>query len=206
MPRQLKGARKDSKLWETRNLDEHVGLIKRQVEKSLVDPETRQLAVQIVSCAFDYAKDRRRNGDEVAVVEAWGKKFRIPNPDVCPRARDARGEITAVWNFVVANFRYVYDPTETDFFATAKYSLEAGGGDCDDATIVFAALLKSLGFYVAARVVSTKSNPGSWVHVYPIVGFPKDNPREWIALDMTVEGFKPGDQYNEIARHQDYML
>lgn len=185
-------------------LDEHVGYIARQLKRSLEEGGVRQLAVKLVSSVYDFAHDPR-SGEEVRVVRAWGKTFLAPPGGICP-SRDDMCEIEKVWDFMVLNFRYVYDPTEYDTFATAKESMLAGGGDCDDATIAFAALLGSIGFRVLGRVISEKSRPREWVHIYPMVGVPKDNPSQWIPLDMTVDGSTPGWEYPNIARHKDYLL
>ena len=109
----------------TANLDEHIGLIKRQVDRSLQDPEIRQLAVKLVSARFDYMK-HPRSGRTVPYITAWGERFLVPDKDVCD-PRDSRCEVERIWDFTVLNVRYVYDPDEIDFFATAKATLEAGG-------------------------------------------------------------------------------
>lgn len=185
------------------NIDEHVFEIKRMLDRSLVDAETRQLAVRIVSGAYDYIT--APNGEQVAVVRAYGRNFRAPPGRPCEQ-RDEECEIEKIWDFVVLNFRYVYDPADIDTFATARESLLAGGGDCDDATILFAALLGLIGFRVIGRVVSTVDDPNTWVHIYPMVAVSKDHPEKWVALDCTVAGALPGWEYPEIAHARDYVL
>lgn len=192
--------------WDTgQSLDQHMKLISRQVERSMRDPETRQLAVKIVSGAFDYVSDPR-TGERVPIITAWGKRFRAPESGLDIRARDDEAEIIAMWDFVVLNVRYVYDPVDVDTFATAKHTLDAGGGDCDDGVILFAALLKSIGFRVIARVIATKQDPQSWVHTYALVGVPKDNPDSWITLDWTVARATPGWEYPGVAAHEDFEM
>jgi len=187
----------------THSIDEHVGVIKQQVVKSLRDPETRQLAVKLVSDRVQWVK---RGGKDVPIIRAWGHDFKPAGGVECPPRQDLC-EITKVWNFLVANVRYVFDITYVDTFATLQYTLEAGGGDCDDAAIAFAALLGSVGFRVAAGVISTKANPDEWVHIYPMVAVPKDGAVEgWIPLDITVTGAVPGWEYGQIAKYRDYML
>lgn len=185
------------------DLDQHVGFIQRQVNKSIRDGESRQLAVKIVSGTYDRAYDRK--GKEQAVVRAFGRQFLAPPGDICP-PRNEECEIERIWDFMVLNFRYVYDPAAVDTFATLKESLLAGGGDCDDATIAFATLLGSVGFPVLGRVISTKDDPKTWVHIYPMVGLPKDNPKHYVPLDITVEGVPPGWEFPNIANHRDYQL
>jgi hypothetical protein len=193
----------------TTNLDEHMQLIKQQVDRSLQDAETRKLAVKIVSGTYEWRTHRNRRSarkEEVPMIEAWGRWYLAPRMPQCP-PRDEQCELERIWEFVVLNVRYVYDPDEIDFFATAKETLEAGGGDCDDMTILIASLAKAIGFKSAARVVSTNDAPEEWVHVYPLLGLQsKDNPEWWVPLDTTVTGAKPGWQYPDIAKHVDYEM
>ena len=194
----------NQRMWTTRSLDEHVGLIKRQVDRSLSDGETRRLAVRIVSGTFDHVRDSR-SGKEQVVVRAFGRNFLAPGGKVC-KPRDEECEIEKIWDFVVLNVRYVYDPAEVDTFVTLKETLLMGGGDCDDSVVAFAALLKAIGFQIIGRVISTQDDPDRPVHIYPLVGLPKDNPKRWVPLDMTVAGATPGWQYEGIAQKADYVL
>lgn len=190
--------------FETHDLDQHLALIKRQLDRSMRDGELRQLAVKIVSGTYDHATDPR-TGETVPVIRAWGKQFLAPPGGSCQQ-RDEQCEIERIWDFVVLNFRYVYDPAEIDTFATSKESLLAGGGDCDDATILLCSLLGFVGFRCVARVISTKDAPNAWAHIYPLVGITKDDPQQWIPLDCTVEGAVPGWEYESIANYRDYQM
>jgi len=188
----------------TVNIDQHVGLIERQLKKSLADAETRQLAIKIVSGKVVW-RSPRKGAAEVPMVEAWGGWYNVPEDNLkpCPPRVDLC-EIEMIWNFIVENCRYVFDTTNVDVFSTAQATLEAGGGDCDDATVLFAALLMSVGFQVKARVISTPDSPDEWVHIYPLVGLPKAGPKHWIPLDCTVTGSQPGWEYDQIAKVRDY--
>jgi transglutaminase-like putative cysteine protease len=119
----------EPKQWFSNDLEEHMAILQRQVDRSIRDGETRQLAVKIVSGSFDYAKDPRTN-ERTPVVTAFGHKFRAPDSGVGIAAKDEKGELTAIWDFVVLNSRYVYDPPHIDTFATVEKTLDAGGGDC----------------------------------------------------------------------------
>lgn len=189
----------------TRSLSEHIALIKRQKDRSLQDAETRQLAVRLVSGNYDYTK-HPRTGRSVPVVRAWGRYYYAPDGERC-EARDDECEIQRIWDFTVLNFRYTYDPRKIDFFATAQASLEAGGGDCDDATILIGALGEAIGFAGAARVIAPADTPSEWQHVYPMLGVcSKDRPSAWVPCDMTVKGSVPGWQYPDVAKHADFEL
>jgi len=186
------------------NINEHVALIHRQVLKSLEDAELRQLVVKIVSDSYEWRMNPRSGRQEPYIV-AWGKQFKAP-PDLPCEPRDAECELAKIWNFVVLNVRYVYDPVTIDTFATAKETLLAGGGDCDDLDILFEAMLHIIGFATKARVVSVTASPNDWVHVYPLAGLPKDNPTLWMPLDSTVTGAEPGWEYPDIAKRKDFAF
>lgn len=193
-------ARGDVAFWETNNLDEHVALIARQIQRSLDDPETRKLAVKIVSSR----PDDERGGK--LIVTAWGKPHYLPQIEACAPQSD-ECESTLLWNFLVQNVRYVLDPDGYDLFSTVKHTLAVGGGDCDDMVIVLAALHRALGFRnLRARVVSAKGE--AWEHVYLMVGFPKaaSTPTKWVALDPTVKGATPGWEYKGATHRVDYTL
>lgn len=176
--------------FETRNLDGHMAVLRQVIDESLADPEVTNLAVRLVSGSFDYVEDPR-TGRRIPVVEAWGKQFHAPQLDVCP-PEDASCELAVLWTFCVQNMRYTYDMNSTDQFKTVKQTLLTGGGDCDDQTILLISLARALGFnHAVARVIS--SDGENWVHVFPIIGCPKDAPSVWIPMDMTVQGFRPGD-------------
>lgn len=183
--------------YETRNLDEHMRLVRNQVDFSMADPELRQLAVKLVSHAYKTLPSGQR------VLEAWGEYFHAPDLPV-PMQGDALAEIQHIWAFVVLNCRYVYDPDGYDLFASAKQSLIARGGDCDDSVIVIASLARAIGFGgVVGRVVSIDGH--EWVHTYPLIAAEKDAPASWIPLDVTVPGKQLGWQTG-FAAHRDYPM
>jgi Transglutaminase-like superfamily len=189
----------------SRSIEEHVGYIIQQKNKGRSDPEIRMLAVKITSSSYVWQQDPR-TGRRVAMIKAWNKLFYAPRDrDICA-PRDDGCEIVKMWDFVVQNVRYVYDPNYVDTFATTKYTLEMGGGDCDDFTIVFANLLEAVGFHMRARVISTPEEPDNWVHIYPVVGVSKDDPSSWMPLDATVSGYKPGDEWPKIAKQLDFEM
>ena len=184
------------------SLDAHLRDIKRQVDRSTSDPETIQLAGRLVSAKYDYTRDPRSKV-LVPVVQAWGNYYRAPDGAACAM-RDAYCEIQRMWDFLVLNVRYTFDQQEVDTFKTLKETLASGAEDCDGFVIAFAALLKSVGFRVVARVISSQG--GTWDHIYTLVGCPHDNPKKWIPLDPTVDGAVPGWEYPNAHARQDFVL
>lgn len=179
-------------------------MIREQLQKSLRDGEARQLAVKLVSGKVAPAFDQR-TGDRILAVQAYNKNFLAPPGGPC-ETRSDECEIERIWDFVVLNLRYVYDTVDRDVYATLKESLEAGGADCDDMVVAFAALLAHIGFHVKARVISEKDAPDEPVHIYPMVGIPKDNPTGWVPLDATVKGAYPGWEYPNRGKVWDFDL
>lgn len=191
--------------YQTDSLDSHLSLVRQQVTRSLRDPATVQLARRIVSGRYDYAPGMNGLGyaSQEPVIQAWGNYYRAPEGPLC-RAKDARCEIEAIWDFYVLNVRYTLDPEGIDTFSTVRYTLEAGGGDCDDAVIFFCAMLGALGFKTAARVIAADSN--YWEHVYALIGVPKGKGDRWVPLDPTVDGAKPGWEFKGYKAKADYLM
>lgn len=175
-------------IWETNSLEDHMALMRRQVRRSLDDPETHKLARAIA-----------RGGTS---VEAWGRTYRCTER-ACAK-NDPCGDIAQVWNFGVLNVRYVRDPDEFDLFCTVKETIEAGVGDCDDSAILQGALLKSLGFRdVRARVISVDGR--RWAHVYAVTTA-YHNGGPLIVLDPTVRDAVPGWEYQGAKAVRDFHL
>lgn len=186
-------------------LEEHVRLIRRAIQVSLDDPATRVLAAAIVSGNFDNMRDPR-TGEEVPVVPFYGRWFRGAESWEAARQicgmRDYACEVTAIWNFVVLNIRYTQDQDGEDTYSSLRATLEQGAGDCDDLTIVFAALLKAVGFEnVVARIVSVRGD--QWDHIFALCMLPDGR---WLALDCTEKGFVPGTEYTQVAAKRDFAL
>ena len=202
MPARATSTRTPTRVFHSRNLDEHIDVLRSYVERSLQDSETIQLARRLVSGRVESGvmpgSTRSR-----PVVEAWGMRFLAPRGAACP-ARDHVCEIVRIWDFLVLNMRYTFDPDGLETFSTLRESLRAGAGDCDDATIAFGALLRALGFQVGARVIS--SDGKQWEHIYPMVGIPHISPKQWVALDITIDGFRPGDEFRNAKAKRDFAL
>lgn len=195
-----------AQVWQTNDdIEQHVELIQRQINASLDDPSTRALAAAIVTGNFDSAPDPR-SGQNVPVVPYHGRFYRAAKDwnaaRVLCKMRDHLCEVTALWNFMVLNIRYTADQDGEDTYQTLRATLEMGAGDCDDMTIAFAALLKSVGFEtVIARIISLDGR--SWAHIYPVVLVPGVGP---VPLDITEPGKVPGWEYKRPAAKRDFAL
>lgn len=74
-------------------------------------------------------------------------------------------QVARIFDWVRDNINYFTDPNKLnlDYWATPQETLEAGGGDCDDYAILFAAFIKNIGGTV--RVYLTSDHMFSAVYV-----------------------------------------
>lgn len=188
MARRIDPSDPNTAFWEADTLDDHLELVRRQVQRSLADPETRKLAHGLFT------------GD--SKVQAWGRLWKCAP---CTNVRDDCAIINAVWNFCVLNVRYEHDPPDYDLFCTVRKTLEAKVGDCDDSTIVLCSLLKALGWQdTRGRVITTDNT--RWTHIYAVVSKNRNGSGGLIALDPTVKGATPGWEYAGSKQHRDFIF
>lgn len=119
----------------------------------------------------------------------------------CPARNDAC-ELNAIYEFTKSNVRYTGDITDKDTFQTAWRTLQMAGGDCDDHSVVNAVLAMENGFQTRFRITSNTGQ--TWDHIYCLAGVPKNNPRQWIALDTTLPGRNKFGVHPPMAKHRDF--
>lgn len=120
----------------------------------------------------------------------------------CPPRNDMC-ELKAIFDFIVKNVRYTGDITRKDTFQTALRTLQFGGGDCDDHSVLAAVLAGENGFDSKFRITSNTGR--TWDHIYTMVGVPKHGPRGWVTLDTTLGPGKFNRQPPQ-AKHRDFMV
>jgi hypothetical protein len=109
----------------------------------------------------------------------------------------------SIFYFVRDNFEYVLDPTAFEYVKSAKQSLAVGGGDCDDASVLLASLLDSVG--VRTRFVFVPR------HVYVQAYLPEALNRyktegEWVNLDATCKNCEFGEiTYSTAESNKRYL-
>ncbi len=106
----------------------------------------------------------------------------------CPANRICHAK--AIFYFVRDNFNYVSDPTSFEYVKSPRESLAVQGGDCDDAAILLASMLESIG--VRTRMVFI---PG---HVYVQANLAEalksyKSVEDWIDLDATCKDCRFGE-------------
>jgi transglutaminase-like putative cysteine protease len=100
-----------------------------------------------------------------------------------PGHKNFRGQVSALHKWVVRNIQYVRDIDGLETLQTPLKTLEYGQGDCDDQSILMAALLRAVGF--PARFVAIKVDQfGPFVHVFSeanlgTVWFPLETTERW---------------------------
>lgn len=55
-------------------------------------------------------------------------------------------QLKELYNYLLRRIRYVHDVRGMETLQTPVYTLKAGGGDCDDLTILFNSAARSIGF------------------------------------------------------------
>lgn len=101
--------------------------------------------------------------------------------------KDYSGEVRSIFNWVKSNVRYTRDPYGVELVQDPWSTIKRGRGDCDDMSIIIAAMGEVMGNPSRFVTVSTRPDKEP-CHVYPEL-FTKGR---WTALDVTVAGSAPG--------------
>lgn len=113
--------------------------------------------------------------------------------------KDSRGELQALYNWAKGNIRFRGELDET--VQTPEVTLKFMAGDCDDFSVLIAALAGSIGFKWDFDTVALFGQK-DYTHVYPLVMLPATG--EWIALDATVQDASPGWEPAGVSRAQQW--
>lgn len=178
------------KTYEVRNLDDRIRHIAGMAKKGRLDPRMREFTVKLVST---------RCGS------TW-----------CTPEKNWRKEAETVFNGLRGRYyRYVRDTYGVDLYQHPLRTIDFGGGDCDDATVLLASALGSIGFKVKARVIQTK-NAEDWDHIYCLVEIPgtggagseaSGSGATWMPMDLSMNK-PPGWEApaSMVKRRRDYSL
>lgn len=145
-------------------IEERIASIQKLVEKSVMDPEMRKLAIRITrNCP-------ERDGlCEAKAIYKYVKKNVRYTGDIAS-IKMSNGETEGI-----------------DLYQSARRTLELGAGDCDDMSIVTSTLLASIGITPRLRVTAEDAN-SDWGHIYTTAQLPKFSPTYAVALDATLPG------------------
>lgn len=106
-------------------------------------------------------------------------------------------EAQALFDFVQNNIRYVRDPHQIEALQTPAATLQLKSGDCDDKTILLAALLLSIG--IPVKLIVGGFVKGHYTHVWLRAGIRSC----WISMDPTEPrpmGWEPHMPYRMLMK------
>jgi transglutaminase-like putative cysteine protease len=92
--------------------------------------------------------------------------------------KDYLGEAKKIHEFVRDKIRYVRDPNKVEALHTVEQLLVQRQGDCDDKTVLVAALLEAIGHKTRIKAIGFKRG---FCHVYPEVNIKG----VWYAVETT---------------------
>lgn len=107
----------------------------------------------------------------------------------------------AIFYFVQDNLDYVNDPLAFEYYKTPQESFISQNGDCDDASIVLASLLQSIGFQT--RFVQVPKHIYLQAKITEVVSSYKTE-QDWVNLDPTCKNCEFGEihySYSESNKH-----
>ena len=129
----------------------------------------------------DAVKDPAVNVTAIQMVRGTGDQF----------SRDAKAQ--AIYAAVANRFQYVEDPVgpfgPKETLRPARVLLQIWAGDCDDASVLIASLLGTIG--IPSRLVTIAADPSApdeFSHIYPEA---EVFPGNWVAMDIA----RPGSAY-----------
>lgn len=161
-----RGNRPRGRIRRVHTIDDRLAGVMEQMNLSIRDPQIRWIAGQLVSRRCSPSDPKKGRGGWCYPERAYWK------------------EVTAIYQYVRANVRYVRDIHGIDTFQTAARTLEMRSGDCDDFTITLGALLMAVGFPVRTKTIQT-TNASDFNHIYLQVGLPPTKPKVWRSLDAS---------------------
>lgn len=114
-----------------------------------------------------------------------------------------RDQLATLYAWVRDRVRYVRDPAGAEQLQAPWYTAMHRRGDCDDKSILLAALIHAarLPFRIAFRVIGTNPlRPDRFSHVYTVVS----DRNQTIALDATHAGTPIGWEYPRPTMLEDF--
>ncbi|MGE0294704.1 MAG: transglutaminase family protein [Hyphomonadaceae bacterium] len=146
--------------------------LKTQTLGRLPTPTTAQLSNLPEGKAGTVATLRIMRDLARAAIRDPQQKIRLAALNIIGQlpARQWSSEVAALHRFVRDDIRYVRDPVGVESVATPDKTLEIGQGDCDDKSVLLAALLESVGHPARFRAIGLNGGPFSHVLVQTKIG------------------------------------
>ena len=118
-----------------------------------------------------------------SVQDPWAHEFVSALVRDLP-PKDDMAELHAIFNRLKwPNIRYQFHPRGLDRFQTLRRTITMGQADCDVSTVAVNTCAHLLGFKTGCDILFRPGGP--WSHIWPIVGFPREEPRLWIPMELT---------------------
>ncbi len=102
----------------------------------------------------------------------------------------------ALFYFVQKNFQYLNDPLAFEYYKTPQESLQSSTGDCDDASLLLASLLRAIG--IETRFVLVPRHVFVQAKIPEAVWSDKDRD-DWVTLDATCRDCGFGELHYQYA-------
>jgi len=170
-----------------------------------LDPEPKYVALIEEVVDGEIVLENKTTNDYLALVK--------PNDVVVKRTADKIVSLSgcgsnkicqakAVFYFVRDRFDYVSDPYKYEYVKSARESLVAQGGDCDDASVLLVNLLEAIG--IRTRFVFV---PGHvYVQAYMPEALRKYREDNWVNLDATCMYCSFGDvSYKSSSKEKRFL-
>jgi hypothetical protein len=173
--------------WLTRNDDERIFWIRKQIFESIRDPLVLWVARAMVSNC-----PSRDEGCELASLYKKVKYGPIPIP-IYDESKRQVVRVMQVQGFdertqTTYGLRFVEDPLGIDNYPSAGKTLEwlsqgVNGEDCDGHSIFVCSLAMSLSYMTGVVIASRDGR--NYTHIFPVVAVPKLEPTQWISMDTS---------------------
>jgi hypothetical protein len=102
--------------------------------------------------------------------------------------REPRRQVDAFYQWVIDNIRFIKDPLGVELIQRPEVSVKLKAGDCDDHSVLIAALSMAVGLPVRFKVIG--ETPEDFQHVYAEINVDG----EWLPVDTTARrgvGYAP---------------
>ena len=85
------------------------------------------------------------------------------------KSNDIECQINSIYRYIVENYNYISDPIGTELIQSPEETMQIGGGDCEDLTILYMSLLENIG--IKTYLVLNKTHAYSLVYDVNIDNF-----------------------------------
>jgi hypothetical protein len=143
----------------------------------------RVLANKTLDVMVKFAKESAHNPS----FRFWVGCALFPSGATTSEPETTRPLIDRIVAWVRTHLRYIGDPATSEWVQTPEITLAMRGGDCDDLSVLIAAMAHAVG--IPARFISISKDGENFVHVFPELW----DGKTWINADVV--GFANMNEY-----------